>query len=168
MNWFWMLYKARCIWITEHLDSVQFNTADKTRSQGPAVGIRQLFQCLNTGWSFDSFERIRCHYFFPEPRAPLEPALWALWDGRDLPPGIPILVLVKEALPGTPPDLMNPPKGDAFALRSAYAMKLDHLVEPPMFKVSDTHYAATWLLHPLAPKVEKPINIGRKMVNINE
>lgn len=71
-------------------------------------------------------------------------------------------------IPGTPPDLMNPPKGDAFALRSAYAMKLDHLVEPPMFKVSDTHYAATWLLHPLAPKVEKPINIGRKMVNINE
>lgn len=71
-------------------------------------------------------------------------------------------------IPGTPPDLLNPPKGDAFALRSAYAMKLDYLAEPPMFKISDTHYAATWLLHPLAPKIERPINVGRKKVNINE
>ena len=65
-------------------------------------------------------------------------------------------------IPGTPPDLMDPPKGDAFALRSAYAMKIDHLAEPPMFKVSDTHYAATWLLHPLAPKIERPVNVGRR------
>lgn len=71
-------------------------------------------------------------------------------------------------IPGTHPDLMDPPKGDAFALRSAYAMKIDHLAEPPMFKVSDTHYAATWLLHPLAPKIERPVNVGRKTVNINE
>ena len=71
-------------------------------------------------------------------------------------------------IPGTPPDLMDPPKGDAFALRRAYAMKIDHLAEPPMFKVSDTHYAATWLLHPLAPKIERPVNVGRKKVNINE
>ena len=71
-------------------------------------------------------------------------------------------------IPGTPPDLMDPPKGDAFAVRSAYAMKIDHLAEPPMFKVSDTHYAATWLLHPLAPKIERPVNVGRKKVNINE
>lgn len=71
-------------------------------------------------------------------------------------------------IPGTPPDLMDPPKGDAFALRSAYTMKIDHLAEPPMFKVSDTHYAATWLLHPLAPKIERPVNVGRKKVNINE
>ncbi|WP_071119076.1 ABC transporter ATP-binding protein [Romboutsia timonensis] len=71
-------------------------------------------------------------------------------------------------IPGTPPDLMDPPKGDAFALRSAYAMKIDHLAEPPMFKVSDTHYAATWLLHPLAPNIERPVNVGRKKVNINE
>ena len=71
-------------------------------------------------------------------------------------------------IPGTPPDLMDPPKGDAFALRSAYAMKIDHLYEPPMFKVSDTHSAATWLLHPLAPKLERPANIGRKKVSSND
>ena len=71
-------------------------------------------------------------------------------------------------IPGTPPDLMNPPKGDAFALRSSYAMKLDYLAEPPMFKVSETHSAATWLLHPLAPKIEKPASIGRKKVSAND
>jgi oligopeptide transport system ATP-binding protein len=60
------------------------------------------------------------------------------------------------AIPGTPPDLMNPPKGDAFAPRNEYAMQIDMEEQPPMFKVSDTHYAATWLLHPDAPKVTPP------------
>ncbi len=72
------------------------------------------------------------------------------------------------SIPGTPPDLMKPPVGDAFALRSNYALKLDFLAEPPVFKVSDTHYAATWLLHPLAPKVEKPVGVGRKKVISND
>lgn len=71
-------------------------------------------------------------------------------------------------IPGTPPDLMHPPKGDAFALRSDYALEIDHIAEPPMFKVSDTHYAATWLLHPLAKKTERPINVLRKKVSIDE
>lgn len=57
---------------------------------------------------------------------------------------------------GTPPNMMFPPKGDAFSERNPYALKLDFEQEPPMFKVSDTHYAATWLLHPKAPKVEMP------------
>ncbi len=60
------------------------------------------------------------------------------------------------SIPGTPPNLFNPPIGDAFAYRSAYAMKIDFEEQPPMFKVSDTHYAATWLLHPDAPKVKMP------------
>ena len=61
-----------------------------------------------------------------------------------------------DAIPGTPPNLIYPPKGDAFALRSKYAMKIDFKKEPPLFKISDTHYAATWLLDPRAPKVEMP------------
>ncbi|MBQ6731041.1 MAG: ATP-binding cassette domain-containing protein [Bacilli bacterium] len=61
-----------------------------------------------------------------------------------------------DAIPGTPPNLIYPPVGDAFALRSKYAMKIDFKKEPPLFKVSDTHYAATWLLDPRAPKVEMP------------
>ncbi|MCM1194508.1 MAG: ATP-binding cassette domain-containing protein [Corallococcus sp.] len=61
-----------------------------------------------------------------------------------------------EAIPGTPPNMIYPPKGDAFAARNKYAMQIDFEQEPPMFKISDTHYAATWLLHPNAPKVEPP------------
>ena len=61
-----------------------------------------------------------------------------------------------DAIPGTPPDMLYPPKGDAFAARNRYAMQIDFEEQPPMFKISDTHYAATWLLHPDAPKVEPP------------
>ena len=61
-----------------------------------------------------------------------------------------------EAIPGTPPNMIYPPKGDAFAPRNKYAMQIDFEQQPPMFKVSDTHYAATWLLHPDAPKVARP------------
>ncbi|WP_028782055.1 ABC transporter ATP-binding protein [Thalassobacillus devorans] len=67
------------------------------------------------------------------------------------------------AIPGTPPDLIAPPKGDAFAARNDYAMKIDFEQQPPMFKVSDTHYAATWLLHEHAPDVEPPATIQRRM-----
>ena len=66
-------------------------------------------------------------------------------------------------IPGTPPDLTNPPKGDAFAPRNKYALEIDTLYEPPMFKVSDTHYAATWLLHENAPKIEVPEAIKKRI-----
>lgn len=68
-----------------------------------------------------------------------------------------------EAIPGTPPNMIYPPKGDAFALRSRYAMKIDFEKEPPFFKVSDTHYAATWLLHEDAPKVEMPRIVSERI-----
>lgn len=61
-----------------------------------------------------------------------------------------------EAIPGTPPNMIYPPVGDAFAERNKYAMEIDFEMEPPLFQVSETHYAATWLLHPNAPKVEPP------------
>ena len=61
-----------------------------------------------------------------------------------------------EAIPGTPPNMIYPPVGDAFAPRNKYAMQIDFEKQPPMFRISDTHYAATWLLHPDAPKVEMP------------
>ena len=60
------------------------------------------------------------------------------------------------AIPGTPPNMIYPPKGDAFAPRNRYAMQIDFERQPPMFQISDTHYAATWLLHPDAPKVDPP------------
>ena len=63
------------------------------------------------------------------------------------------------SIPGTPPSLYNKIKGDAFAPRNRYAMQIDLEEEPPMFRVSETHYAKTWLLDPRAPKVEIPANI---------
>ena len=68
-----------------------------------------------------------------------------------------------EAIPGTPPDMLFPPVGDAFADRSRYAMNIDYRLEPPMFKVSDTHYAATWLLDEHAPKVEMPRIVSERI-----
>ena len=70
-----------------------------------------------------------------------------------------------DAIPGTPPNMIYPPKGDAFALRSKYAMKVDFIKEPPLFKVSETHYAATWLLDPRAPKVEMPAIVKARIEN---
>ena len=61
-----------------------------------------------------------------------------------------------DAIPGTPPNLIYPPEGDAFADRNKYAMQIDFEMQPPMFEISPTHKAATWLLHPDAPKVEVP------------
>lgn len=60
------------------------------------------------------------------------------------------------SIPGSPPDLMNMPKGDPFAQRNEFALQIDYEKEPPLFKISDTHYAATWLLHPKAPKITPP------------
>ncbi|MCS4488136.1 ABC transporter ATP-binding protein [Streptococcus sciuri] len=64
-----------------------------------------------------------------------------------------------QSIPGTPPDLLSPPKGDAFAPRNVFALDIDHEKEPPFFKISDTHYAATWLLDERAPRVEIPEKI---------
>ncbi len=72
-----------------------------------------------------------------------------------------------EAIPGTPPNMIYPPVGDAFAARNKYAMQIDFEMQPPMFKVSDTHYAATWLLHPNAPKVEPPKIVADRIARMN-
>lgn len=76
------------------------------------------------------------------------------------------------SIPGSPPNLLHEPKGDAFAARNKFAMNIDLREEPPMFKISETHFAATWLLHPDAPKVELPTELrarlarARKAANI--
>lgn len=60
-------------------------------------------------------------------------------------------------IPGMPPTLVNPPKGDAYACRNEYALGIDYEQMPPMFRITDTHYAATWLLDERAPKIIPPI-----------
>jgi oligopeptide/dipeptide ABC transporter ATP-binding protein len=66
------------------------------------------------------------------------------------------------AIPGTPPDLIHPPKGDAFYLRNPYALEVDLHFEPPFYQLSPTHYAATWLLDKRAPKITLPPSIQRR------
>ena len=70
-----------------------------------------------------------------------------------------------ESIPGTPPDMIYPPQGDAFAARNRYAMKIDFREQPPYFKITDTHSAATWLLDPHAPKVEMPKIVSERIKN---
>ena len=73
-----------------------------------------------------------------------------------------------DAIPGTPPNMIYPPVGDAFAERNKYALEIDYEMQPPMFEVSPTHYAATWLLHPNAPKVEMPKIITERINRMKE
>ena len=73
-----------------------------------------------------------------------------------------------DAIPGTPPNMIYPPVGDAFAERNKYALKIDFEMEPPVFQVSETHSASTWLLHPDAPKVELPKIIRDRIARNNE
>lgn len=91
---------------------------------------------------------------------PQHPYTWGLLSSM---PSLDTAEAKLYAIPGTPPDLLDPPKGDAFALRSEYALAIDLEQAPPVFQVSDTHFASTWLLHPDAPKVEPPLSIIERM-----
>jgi oligopeptide transport system ATP-binding protein len=71
-------------------------------------------------------------------------------------------------IPGSPPNLLNQVEGDSFASRNIYAMNIDFKKEPPMFRVSDTHYASTWLLHEKAPKVEMPEQLRARIKTMLE
>jgi oligopeptide transport system ATP-binding protein len=97
---------------------------------------------------------------------PCAPYTWALLsalptmeDGDD----------VLTCIEGIPPDLTDPPVGDAFAARNKYALAIDFIEAPPLFKISETHYAKTWLMDPRAPRIEPPIKVvGGKIVRQKE
>ena len=90
---------------------------------------------------------------------PAHPYTWALLSS------MPDLETTErlESIPGTPPNMIYPPKGDAFAPRNKYALEIDFELEPPLFEITPTHHAATWLLHPNAPKVEMPALIKARI-----
>lgn len=94
--------------------------------------------------------------------APAHPYTWALLSSM---PDLDTKEKL-EAIPGTPPNMIYPPKGDAFAARNRYALKIDFEEEPPMFKISSSHYAATWLLDPRAPKVDLPKAIKERIARM--
>ncbi len=96
---------------------------------------------------------------------PKHPYTWGLLASM---PEADVKVDTLYAIPGTPPNLLSPPIGDAFSRRSEYALEIDFLEEAPLFKVSDTHYASTWLLHPQAPAVEMPEILRNRLVKLKE
>lgn len=129
-------YKFTTIFITHDLGVVA-SIADR-------VAVMYAGQIIETGTVED---------IFYDPR---HPYTWSLLSA------LPQLAERGDELysvPGAPPSLYHEIKGDAFAPRSNYAMKIDFESEPPMFRVNDTHYAKTWLLDPRAPEVEKPAGI---------
>jgi len=91
-----------------------------------------------------------CEEVFYDPR---HPYTWALLSSL---PQLAQRNTKLFSITGTPPSLYNKIVGDAFAPRNPYCLKIDTLAEPPMFQVSETHFAKTWLLDPRAPKIEKP------------
>lgn len=130
-------YGFTVIFITHDLGVVA-NVADR-------VAVMYAGQIIEIGTSEDVFYN------------PQHPYTWALLSS------LPQLGQKGEslyAIKGTPPSLFKKVVGDAFANRNPYALEIDYLYEPPMFKVSDTHYAKTWLLDPRAPKIERPAIIG--------
>lgn len=95
---------------------------------------------------------------------PRHPYTWALLSSL---PQIAERNTTLYSITGTPPSLYNEIVGDAFAPRNPYCLKIDTLLEPPMFQISETHYAKTWLLDPKAPKIDKPEqihNIHEKLI----
>lgn len=129
-------YHWTTIFITHDLGVVA-NVADR-------IAVMYGGQIVEYGTAEDIFYR------------PAHPYTWALLSS------LPQLGTKNEPLvyiKGNPPSFNSEIIGDAFAIRNDYAMKIDYVAEPPMFKISETHFAKTWLLDPRAPKVEKPIII---------
>lgn len=124
--------KLSVIFITHDLGVVA-NMADR-------VAVMYAGKIVEIGTSDDIFY------------APAHPYTWALLSSM---PDLDTKEKL-EAIPGTPPNMIYPPRGDAFAERNKYAMQIDFEEQPPMFAISDTHSAATWLLHPNAPKIDPP------------
>ena len=132
------------IFITHNLGVVA-NMADR-------IGVMYAGKIVEYGTSEDVFYE------------PAHPYTWALLSS------MPDLDTTErlESIPGTPPNMIYPPKGDAFAARNKYALDIDFELEPPLFEISETHYAATWLLHPNAPKVEMPKIIQERIVRMTK
>lgn len=123
-----------------------------THDLGVVANVADRIAVMYAG---DIIEIGTCEEIFYDPR---HPYTWALLlslpqlgiKGEDL-----------HSIKGTPPNLFNEIKGDAFAPRNPRALKIDFAERPPYFSVSPTHKAKTWLLDPRAPKVEPPESIKK-------
>lgn len=96
---------------------------------------------------------------------PRHPYTWGLFSAL---PSLSSKGKMLQSIPGAPPTMIDLPKGDAFAVRNKYAMKIDYEEMPPMFQISSTHYAATWLLDPRAPRIQPPDQLQRYISEIKQ
>jgi oligopeptide transport system ATP-binding protein len=130
-----------CIFITHDLGVVA-NMADR-------VAVMYAGKIVEYGTASDIFYH------------PAHPYTWALLSS------IPDVDSKErlESIPGTPPNMLFPPKGDAFAIRSKFALGIDFKEQPPMYKLTDTHYASTWLLDSKAPEAKMPSIVQTRITN---
>lgn len=129
---------------------LQFTAVFITHDLGVVANIADRVAVLYAG---QVVEQGTVEEIFYDPR---HPYTWALLSS------LPQLAKRGEglyAIAGSPPSLYKQVKGDAFAPRNPYRLKIDSLLSPPLFSVSPTHWARTWLLDPRAPKLEKPERI---------
>lgn len=115
------------------------------------VNVMYAGKIVETGTSQD---------IFYEPR---HPYTWGLLESV---PDINEKVDELPTIAGTIPDLTQPIVGDAFAPRNKYALNIDFKKQPPMFKINDHHYAATWLLDKRAPKVPIPAVLQKRILKM--
>ncbi len=144
--------------IKELQEEYQFTTIFITHDLGVVAAIADKVAVMYAGQIIESGTVEEIFY------DPKHPYTWSLLSSL---PQLAQKGDVLYSVPGTPPSLYKDIQGDAFAPRSAYAMKVDFTSEPPMFQVSETHFAKTWLLDPRAPKVLKPKqieNLHEKMI----
>ncbi len=105
-------------------------------------------------------ERGTAHEIYYDPH---HPYTWGLMSAM---PDMEVEGDTLYTIPGTPPNLLHPVPGDAFALRNQFALKIDYEQEPPVFKLTDTHYVSSWLEHPMAPHVEMPRQLAERIARM--
>ena len=105
-------------------------------------------------------ERGTAHEIYYDPR---HPYTWGLMSAM---PGIDTDGEELYTIPGTPPNLLQPVPGDAFALRNQYALKIDYEEEPPIYNITKTHTVSSWLEHPMAPEVEMPAQLQNRIARM--
>jgi oligopeptide transport system ATP-binding protein len=125
-----------------------------THDLGVVAGVADFVFVMYAG---KIVEKGRVDEVFYDPR---HPYTWGLLSAM---PSLEMDESELYTIPGSPPNLMDLPQGDPFTPRNAYALNIDSREAPPMFKVTDTHYAATWLLDPRAPVVEVPAELRRRI-----
>ena len=124
--------------------------------------VAKVADYVNVMYAGKIVEKGTINEIFYDPR---HPYTWGLLSA------MPDLETADERLytiPGSPPNLLYEKTGDAFSPRNRYALAVDDKAEPPMFKITDTHYAATWLLDPRAPKVEMPEELKARIRRMKE